>query len=75
MKWSNAMNAFILVYQGTDQPVHIGDIFYIKGKAYTYMGDWDIIDVVQGMGMPIVDTDRGMMEAHSLGLELIYAGA
>ena len=65
----------ILVYKGRSQPVEIGDIFYIKGKAYTYMGDWDVIDVAPGAGMPIVDTDRGMMEAHSLGLELIYAGA
>lgn len=68
------MQSFILVYEGTTEPVAIGDIIYTKGKAYTYMGDWDIIDVAQGMGMPIVDTDRGMVEAHTLGLELIYEG-
>ena len=68
------MNAFTLVYEGTNQPVAIGDIFYKQGKAYTYMGDWDIIDVVRGMGMAIVDTDRGMVEAHTLGLELAYKG-
>lgn len=68
------MNAFTLVYEGTNEPVAIGDIIYTQGKAYTYMGDWDIIDVVQGMGMPIVDTDRGMVEAHTLGLELAYKG-
>ena len=68
------MKAFTLVYEGTNQPVNAGDIIYTQGKAYAYMGDWDIVDVVQGMGMPIVATDRGMVEAHTLGLELAYAG-
>ena len=68
------MKAFTLVYEGTNEPVAIGDIIYTQGKAYTYMGDWDIIDVVRGMGMAIVDTDRGMVEAHTLGLELAYKG-
>lgn len=68
------MKAFTLVYEGTNQPVAIGDIIYTQSKAYTYMGDWDIVDVVRGMGMVIVDTDRGMVEAHTLGLELAYKG-
>ena len=69
-----AMNAFILVYQGTDQPVHIGDIFYIKGEAHTYVGDWDILDTMPG-GTVVVETDKAIVDAYKLGVELLYAGA
>ena len=75
MKWSNAMNAFILVYQGTDQPVNIGDIFYINGEQHTYTGDWDILDTTRGGGNLIVETDKAIVDAYKLGVELLYAGA
>ena len=70
----NAMKAFTLVYSGTNQPVVKGDLFKVGGKTYAYAGDWDIVDVVQGMGLTIVDTDLGMVEAHHIGVELAYAG-
>ena len=69
------MNAMILVYKGTDQPVHIGDLFYIKGEQHKYVGDWDILDTAQGCGTLIVETDKAIVDAYKLGVELMYAGA
>jgi hypothetical protein len=69
------MNAFVLVYAGTSQPVEVGDIFYVEGKAHTYKGDWDVLDVGVPALYTIVDTDKGMIEAHHIGVELIYTGA
>lgn len=68
------MNTFVLVYVGTSQPVEVGDIFYVKGKAHTYKGDWDVLDVGVPALYTIVDTDKGMIEAHRIGVELIYKG-
>lgn len=68
------MKAYTLVYEGTNQPVEKGDLFKVGNKTYTYAGDWDVLDVVRGMGLTIVDTDRGMVESYKLGVELIYTG-
>ena len=68
-----AMQSFTLVYQGTDQPVNIGDIFYINGDAHKYTGDWDILDTARGCGTLIVETDKGIVDCYKLGVELAYA--
>ena len=61
----------ILVYKGTSQPVEIGDIFYIKGEAHKYVGDWDILDTMPG-GTLVVETDKAIVDAYKLGVELAY---
>ena len=62
-----------LVYKGTSQPVEIGDIFYIKGEAHKYVGDWDILDTMPG-GTLVVETDKAIVDAYKLGVELVYSG-
>ena len=67
------MQPLTLVYQGTNQPVCVGDLFYIKGEAHKYVGDWDILDTMPG-GTLIVETDKAIVDAYKLGVELAYMG-
>lgn len=68
-----AMQPLTLVYRGTNQPVEFGDLFYIKGEAHAYRGDWDILDTMPG-GTLIVETDKAIVDAYKLGVELAYVG-
>lgn len=68
------MQPLTLVYRGTNQPVEFGDLFYIKGEAHAYRGDWDILDTAQGCGTLIVETDKAIVDAYKLGVELVYMG-
>ena len=67
------MKAMTLVYAGTNQPVELGDLFYIKGEQHAYRGDWDILDTMPG-GTLVVETDKAIIDAYKLGVELAYTG-
>ena len=68
------MKALTLVYKGTDQAVELGDIFYVKGEQHAYRGDWDILDTARGCGTLVVETDKAIVDAYKLGVELVYSG-
>ena len=68
------MQPLTLVYQGTNQPVCVGDLFYINGEQHKYVGDWDILDTARGCGTLVVETDKAIVDCYKLGVELAYTG-